>query len=303
MLSCKTPEYSSRMKSALVVSFVIAGAAMAQESLRPVPAEWLHGNRLEVSDLNFSIETPAGRNWSYQKGDKATTFMAIDDEGTRYIIGVLDRSSTALRPQDKDSFLRGMSKTLPAGWQIVDSQFQDSNVPLPGSMSFTVRLRLPDNRIGYQHGYGAPGRRTYMFSAFTAEETAPQSFVAFTSSFHVINAEANKYQRASLLGADSVMPAAMVGGYIVLMLLVAGVCGLVNQGKGRQVVNSFAVAGWVVAIAGLVHLAGLVVFLVRNNVAEPEKAGESVGRVFGAVLIPLIIAFLLAKRTRRTVAS
>src|SRR5689334_2073421 len=98
--------YSCRMRAAIVLALALPMSVAAQESLRPVPAAWLHGNRLEVSDLNFSIDTPPGRSWSYQKSDRATSFMAIDGEGTRYAIGVLDHPSVMLRPEDKESFLK-----------------------------------------------------------------------------------------------------------------------------------------------------------------------------------------------------
>jgi hypothetical protein len=288
------------VKAAIVpVALLWLSLAAAQEPA-PVPAAWLHDGKLEVSDLNFSIQTPPGQwNWTYQKGQRATTFIATDDDGARYVVGVLERPSRALSPQNKDDFLRGMSKTLPAGWTIADSQFADSAIPLPKSMKFTIRLLLPDQSVGYQHGYGAPGKRTYMFSAFTRDSMEPPSFAAFASSFHIINAEANAYSPFSALAGGQMM----IAGYGILMLVVAGICALINQANGRPVVNPFAVAAWAIVIAAVAHFGFVIKQLAQGNIDDPYHQGEAVGRVVGAAIIPLIIAFILSRRTRPAVTS
>lgn len=89
--------------------------------------------------------------------------------------------------------------------------------------------------------------------------------------------------------------------YFVLLFLTAGVCGLINRMKKRPL-NSFKLALIVVFVVFVVRVALTVYVITVRPIVGPDLEGQLIGEQIGAAIIPLIVAFLLAKRNARSLA-
>lgn len=87
--------------------------------------------------------------------------------------------------------------------------------------------------------------------------------------------------------------------YFVLLFLTAGVCGLVNKIRARPL-NSFKLALIVVFVVFVARVALVVYVIVARPIVGPELGGQLIGEQIGTAIIPLIVAFFLAKRNARS---
>ena len=134
-----------------------------QSGVKPVPAKWLQDGRLVVPELNFSIESPVpDAKWSYTgglpkvDGNGSTAFVVELTNRSKFVVNVVENSSK-MESTNGDQFIIGMRKTFPKDWQIQDSRFEVSDVPLKDSRKFKVTIKLPNNSTYYAYGYIVSG--------------------------------------------------------------------------------------------------------------------------------------------------
>jgi hypothetical protein len=122
---------------------------------------------------------------------------------------VQERESQPSRQIDKAEFLRGMAGTLATGWQPLDVQIRQSDLPFAGSAGVRTKLRAPNGQTYYQFSYVVPGRRTYMLSAFASDEAEPAAFSDFARSLKFLDPKGNAIQPP--IGNSLILLAALVG--------------------------------------------------------------------------------------------
>lgn len=187
------------MKHVLAIVAVIGSMPMlfSQPGVKPVPAKWLQDGRLVVPELNFSVASPAvDAKWSYTgdlpkvDGNGSTAFVVELVDHSKFVVNVIE-NSTKMETTNGDQFIIGMKKTFPKDWQIQDSRFEVSNVPLPDSRKFKVTITLPNSSTYYAYGYIVSGKRSYQTVTFSPSSDEPTEFTKFVQSFALLNAAAN----------------------------------------------------------------------------------------------------------------
>lgn len=181
----------------IVAAVVFIPSLFAQPSVKPVPAEWLQYGRLVVPELNFSINSLSpNAKWSYTgdlpkvSGNGSTAFIVELGDHSKFAVNVLENSSK-MESTNGDQFIVGIRKTFPKDWQIQDSRFEVSDVPLKDSRRFKVTIGLPNGSTYYVYGYIVSGRRSYQTLAFSSSPNEPTEFTHFAQSFSLLNASAN----------------------------------------------------------------------------------------------------------------
>ena len=180
---------------AIVVTLEIPTYVFCQNP-KPLPPEWLHDGRIEVSELNFSIRSPAPiSQWSYQEYPnteeyRITTFTTYTPGSDNYNIMVMDKSGR-MDSADTNKFLRGMvhgvQDTLPHDWQVSDIHVASTTIPVSASYKFTITFHDPGDSFFYIYGYIVSGKRQYAITCNTAEASEPLQFSGFVSSFSCIS--------------------------------------------------------------------------------------------------------------------
>jgi hypothetical protein len=184
--------------SAIAIIFLsISFSLFCQPGVKPIPAQWLHDGRLVVPELNFSIKSPApDAKWSYTgdlpkvNGNGSTAFIVELADRSKFVVNVSENSSK-MTSTNGDEFFIGMKKTFPKDWQIQDSRFEVSDVPLKDSRKFKVTIGLPNGSTYYGYGYIVSGNRSYQTIVFSPSPTEPVSFTQFVQSFTLLQASAN----------------------------------------------------------------------------------------------------------------
>jgi hypothetical protein len=176
---------------------LISSSLFSQPGVKPVPEKWLHDGRLVVPELNFSINTPTSdAKWSYTgdlpkvNGNGSTAFIVELGDHSKFVVNVLENSSK-MTSTSGDEFIVGMKKTFPKDWQIQDSRFEVSDVPLKDSRKFKVTIGLPNGSTYYAYGYIVSGNRSYQTITFSTSPTEPLPFAQFVQSFTLLQASAN----------------------------------------------------------------------------------------------------------------
>jgi uncharacterized membrane protein YgcG len=174
------------------------GLRAANPILATVPSEWVSGDTLTVSNLNFAITAPSGWHWGQKElpdtqGKRVTGFVAVGPKGSVYAVLVWQKATEDREHADVQEFARGMAKSLAAGWTVLDVQVR-SAVPCAGSSALRTRLRSPDGQDYYLHGYVVPGRMTYHILAFGPDETEPPEFLGFACSLTFLDPTGNAIQ-------------------------------------------------------------------------------------------------------------
>lgn len=184
-----------RMKDLFEIAVVVLSipvCLLSQTGVKPLPAKWLHEGRLVVPEFSFSINSPsADAKWSYKPkvdGSESTIFIVAVGDGSKYVVNVIENSkkSTSTNP---DQFIIGMRETLPKGWQIQDTRFEVSDVPLKESRKFRVAIGLPNGTTYYSYGYIISGNTTYQAMTFSTSPTEPLPFRQFARSFTLLRAK------------------------------------------------------------------------------------------------------------------
>ncbi len=180
-----------------VVVLTVPFLLVCQPRTKPVPTRWLHDGRLVVPELNFSIISPAtDAKWSYTgdlpkvNGNGSTAFIVELGDRSKFVVNVLENSSK-MTSTSGDQFIIGMKKTLPRDWQIQDSRFEVSDVPLKDSRKFKVTIGVPNGSTYYSYGYIVSGNRSYQTITFSPSPTEPVPFTQFVQSFTLLEASAN----------------------------------------------------------------------------------------------------------------
>lgn len=188
------------MKNLSAIGLVFLSISLSlfcQPGVKPVPAQWLRDGRLVVPELNFSINSPASdAKWSYTgdlpkvNGNSSTAFIAELGDSSKFVVSVQENSGK-MTSTNGDQFMIGMKKTLPKDWQIQDSHFEVSDVPLKDSRKFKVAIGLPNGSTYYSYGYIVSGFRSYQTVTFSPSSTEPVLFTQFVQSFTLLQASAN----------------------------------------------------------------------------------------------------------------
>jgi hypothetical protein len=188
-----------RMKrlSSIAAVLTIPFCLFSQTGIKPVPQKWLHKGRLLLPEFNFSITSPSpNAKWSYKDdlpkvdGKGSTAFFVDTGDGSKYVVMVLENSSK-MESTSPDQFITGMRKTLPKDWQIRDTRFEASDVPLKDSRYFKVTIGLPNASLYYAYGYIVSGNRSYQIVTFSPSANEPVPFTQFAHSFALLDASAN----------------------------------------------------------------------------------------------------------------
>jgi len=180
-----------------VVVLTIPFSLICQPGTKPVPTKWLNDGRLIVPELNFSINSPTSdAKWSYTgdlpkvNGNGSTAFVVELGDRSKFVVNVFENSSK-MESTSGDQFIIGMRKTFPKDWQIQDSRFEVSDVPLKDSRRFKVTIGLPNGSTYYAYGYIVSGNRSYQTITFSPSPTEPVLFTQFAQSFTLLQASAN----------------------------------------------------------------------------------------------------------------
>jgi hypothetical protein len=112
--------------------------------------------------------------------------------------------------RDKKECRDNMRASLPAGWQILDSHMEPTNVPIDSSMKIRVKLSGAMDSVLYMYSYVAPGQKTYMLRVYSPDDREPPAFTRWVSSFSLINPQANTPPNASPAPNESLMNATIL---------------------------------------------------------------------------------------------
>jgi hypothetical protein len=180
-----------------IAAAVFIPSLFSQPGVKPVPAKWLQDGRLVVRELNFSINFPSpDAKWSYTgdlpkvDGNGSTAFVVELSDHSKFVVNVVENSSK-MESTNGDQFIVGMKKTFPKDWQIQDSRFEVSDVPLKDSRRFKVTIKLPNGSTYYAYGYIVSGKRSYQTITFSPAPDEPSEFRHFAQSFVLLNPAAN----------------------------------------------------------------------------------------------------------------
>jgi hypothetical protein len=153
------------------IGLIVAASLTAQGDPTPgkdVPPDWLQGDVLVVSKLNFSVRCPVSEcRWQIHevpalKGTPTTMLVPKTRSGEPqgYVITVWDSRSNAQKDDEltKRQFLRGMEDSGPNGWENDgDVQITASTIPYPNSWRFKIkRRRTQDGAVIHEYGYVVP---------------------------------------------------------------------------------------------------------------------------------------------------
>lgn len=184
--------------STLAIAFLaIPFSLFCQPGVKPVPATWLHDGRLVIPELNFSINSPTpDAKCSYTgdlpkaDGKGSTAFVVELGDRSKFVVNVFENSSK-MESTSGDQFFIGMKKTFPKDWEMKDSRFEVSDVPLKDSRKFEVAIGLPNGSTYHAYGYIVSGNRSYQTITFSPSPTEPVPFTQFVQSFTLLKASAN----------------------------------------------------------------------------------------------------------------
>ena len=165
--------------------------------LNAIPQEWLSGGTLTVSSLNFAITAPSGWQWGQRdlpdrQGKKVTGFFAVGPDSQVFGVSVWERTTGELQQADVEQFARGMAHSLAAGWTLLDVEVLRADYPVAGTSGVRTRLRAPDGKKYYLHGYIVPGRLTYQIFALGPDEKEPPAFSSFARSLKFLGSTGNQ---------------------------------------------------------------------------------------------------------------
>jgi hypothetical protein len=185
------------LSSLAIAVLAIPVSLFCQAGVKPVPATWLSDGRLVIPALNFSINSPTpDAKWSYtgdlpEADKKASTAFVVElSDRSKFVVNVFENSSK-IESTSGDQFFIGMRKTFPKDWEMKDSRFEVSDVPLKDSRRFKVTIGLPNGSTYYAYGYIASGNRSYQTITFSPSSSEPVLFTQFAQSFTLLKANAN----------------------------------------------------------------------------------------------------------------
>ena len=189
-------ERMNTLSTLAIAVLAIPFSLFCQSGVKPVPATWLRDGRLVIPELNFSINSPTpDAKWSYTgdlpKADKkgSTAFVVELGDSSKFVVNIFENSSR-MESTSGDQFFIGMKNTFPKDWEMKDSRFEVSDVPLKDSRRFKVTIGLPNGSTYYAYGYIVSGNRSYQTITFSPSPTEPVPFTQFAQSFTLLNSSA-----------------------------------------------------------------------------------------------------------------
>lgn len=242
-----------RCPKIILISLIISfnGELNAQENLASQYEISTEENRLEVEELNFSINLPTNPElWIRQQmdnvgGKKSTGFVYEHPSGHEVcIIVILNKSFQILTPADSNDFISGFIQSFPKDWKITFRNISAIDIPLPNSLQVAFTITITDTLMQqqnlYGYGYITPGKRTYLLLNAGIADTEPESFSQMVRSFRLLDPKANEY-KVGLLAGNFLLIFKFFGLILILTIIIELVFTL-HRSKSKKSPNSASVS-------------------------------------------------------------
>lgn len=255
---------------------------------RPVDPRLLRGRTLHLDEFNCAIDAP-GDEWTWldatQRSDGGVEMHMFaclrSRDGLVMTLGV--PSERAFPSDDAaDEFLRGVARGMEHRGATTDSIHREpSRVPREGSWRWHFDATGPDGTPLHSFGYLVITDRLYVLMLLSPLDEEPEEFVRFVRSFRFLRPPP-EMRPSPLL---ETVP------YFAILFFCGFVGWVANRAVGRPLVNGARVALWLMAILGV----SLSIRAGMQGGVPPNGAAHRAGEVCGSALVPMFVAWLVAR--------